>query len=228
MDSPAGARPVSDGRAEILGRIRRSLGRGPLDAAAREALDARAPAHPLPQRAQGAPAALVDRFVAMAEQAAATVGRVAADGIPEAVRGFLAAHNLPSRIVAAPHPGLEGLDWASVPALDVRFGTTDGDDLAGLSVAAAGVAETGTLVLRSGADTPTRLTFLSETHLVVLRESDVVGGYEAALDRLAAEAGWPPRTVNMVTGPSRSADIEQTLQMGAHGPRRLHILLVGA
>lgn len=215
---------MSDPRAEILGRIRRSLGRGPLAAVAAEALDARVPAHPLPQRAQGTPAALVARFVEMAEAAAATVERVPADGIPAAVARFLAAHNLPSRLVAAPHPALADLAWP--PSLEVRSGTTDGEDAVGLSAAAAGVAETGTLVLRSGPDTPTRLTFLPETHIVVLREADVVGGYEAAFARLEGEAAWPPRTVNLVTGPSRSADIEQTLQMGAHGPRRLHILLV--
>ncbi|MEI9915983.1 MAG: LUD domain-containing protein [Methylovirgula sp.] len=39
--------------------------------------------------------------------------------------------------------------------------------------------------------------------------------------------GAMPRTVNFITGPSRSADIEQTLLLGAHGPRALHIIIVG-
>jgi L-lactate dehydrogenase complex protein LldG len=86
-------------------------------------------------------------------------------------------------------------------------------------------------MLASGADNPTGLAFLPETHMVVLRRDQLVAGLEDAWDMLRAARGpggsgsWP-RAVNFVTGPSRSADIEQTLQMGAHGPKRLHILLI--
>ena len=55
-----------------------------------------------------------------------------------------------------------------------------------------------------------------------------LGPYEDAWDRLRAAEGEGrlPRTVNFITGPSRTGDIEQTIQMGAHGPRRLHVILV--
>ena len=83
-------------------------------------------------------------------------------------------------------------------------------------------------MLCSGPAGPTTLNFLPETHVVVLRADQVVGPYEEAWDllRSARGAAGLPRTVNFVTGPSRTADIEQTIQMGAHGPRRLCILLV--
>ena len=87
-------------------------------------------------------------------------------------------------------------------------------------------AETGTLLLVSGAERPTTLNFLPDTHVVVLHRHQIVGPYEAAWDRLRAE-GPMPRTVNFVSGPSRTADIEQTIVMGAHGPRRLHVIIVG-
>ncbi|MEE9300922.1 MAG: lactate utilization protein, partial [Alphaproteobacteria bacterium] len=98
----------------------------------------------------------------------------------------------------------------------------------------AGIAETGTCMLISGPQSPTTLNFLVDTHIIVLWTRQIVGSYEDALARLRETAvgrergarSWMPRTVNLITGPSRSADIEQTIQMGAHGPRRLHILLI--
>jgi L-lactate dehydrogenase complex protein LldG len=58
---------------------------------------------------------------------------------------------------------------------------------------------------------------------------DMKASYEEAWDSLRAHAGADglPRTVNFISGPSRTADIEQRLIMGAHGPKRLHVILVG-
>jgi L-lactate dehydrogenase complex protein LldG len=91
------------------------------------------------------------------------------------------------------------------------------------------VAESGTLVLVSGEDNPTTLNFLPDTHIVVVSADDVAGDYETVWQRIREQygAGTMPRTVNLITGPSRSADIEQTLILGAHGPRRLHVIVVG-
>ncbi len=85
------------------------------------------------------------------------------------------------------------------------------------------------LVLTSGKDNPTTLNFLPETEIVVLDAADVAGDYETVWDRLRERfgKGTMPRTVNFVTGPSRSGDIEQTIILGAHGPRSLHIVIVG-
>ena len=85
-------------------------------------------------------------------------------------------------------------------------------------------------MLLSGPDNPTTLNFLPDNHIVVLAAADIVGDYETAWDRLRAAfgKGRMPRLVNMITGPSRSGDIEQKLLLGAHGPRRLHVVIVAA
>jgi L-lactate dehydrogenase complex protein LldG len=97
-----------------------------------------------------------------------------------------------------------------------------------LSRAVAAVAETGTLVLTSGPANPVTLNFLPETHIVVLAAEDIVGPYEAAFDRVRAAwgQGIMPRTVNLVSGPSRTADVGGRLVTGAHGPRRLCVIIV--
>jgi len=113
-------------------------------------------------------------------------------------------------------------------ALNILPGPAQGTDETSIAKAFAGVAETGTLVLTSGPANPTTLNFLPETEIVVVRGADVVGGYEDAWDKLrAAFPAGLPRTVNWVSGPSRTADIEQTIVMGAHGPRRLHVIVSG-
>jgi L-lactate dehydrogenase complex protein LldG len=56
----------------------------------------------------------------------------------------------------------------------------------------------------------------------------VLRAYEDGLRLLRQERGELPRSINLVTGPSRSGDIEQTIQLGAHGPKRLLVLLVDA
>lgn len=224
----------ADRRAGILGDVRRALGRGPVDAETRAALDAHLcerPRGPVPARSRRPHAELVDLFVGMAEEAAATVERLSGtSGIPGAVASYLQARNLPAEVRLAPDPALTGLDWAAgAPMLSVSDGPADGGMTVSVTRAFAGIAETGTLMLTSGAHAPTTLNFLPETHIVVLPAEAVVGPYEDAWARLRADGGeddgWP-RTVNLITGPSRTGDIEQTIQLGAHGPRRLHILVV--
>jgi L-lactate dehydrogenase complex protein LldG len=223
---------MSEAREQMLGHLRRALGRGALDAARKSALEARLAAHPrnlVPRRAQIPHAEQIELFVAMTQKAAATVARIAdSAALPAAVADFLAAQNLPSRIKLAPDPALEALPWASRPLLKIETGIAAASDSASVTGAVAGVAETGTLMLASGPESPTTLNFLPDNHIVLLWSRQVVGPFEDAWDRLRAKEppGGFPRTVNFITGPSRSADIEQQLQMGAHGPRRLHIILV--
>ena len=123
------------------------------------------------------------------------------------------------------------LDWSATPTLEVKTGMSDGTDETSITPIFAGVAETGTLMLQSDASLPTSLNFLPENHVVIVKESQIVGPLEDAWARLrtaraAAEDEVMPRTVNLITGPSRTGDIEQKIQMGAHGPRRLHVILV--
>jgi L-lactate dehydrogenase complex protein LldG len=223
---------MSDARAQVLGAIRRSLKReapSPPQQAEIEARLASPPKGPIPTRGQLPLAARIDLFVAMAEEAACTVARVT-DGaaVPAAVADYLARENLPAKLRLAPDPAVSDLPWSTRPLLEITTGRSDGGDEVSLTPAFAAIAETGTLVLTSGAERPTTLNFLPETHIVVLKAGQVVGAMEEVWAELRRRygPGQMPRTVNLITGPSRSADIEQTLQMGAHGPRRLHIILI--
>jgi L-lactate dehydrogenase complex protein LldG len=223
---------MSDMRQQILGSVRRALKRDAVPPSQQAALEARLAAPqpgPLPARGQLAPPERIALFLRMAEEAACTIVRVAdRTAVPNAVADYLARENLPARLRLAPDPAVTQLPWSSRPLLDVSTGRSDGSDEVSLTPAFAAIAETGTLMLVSGTGTPTTLNFLPETHIVMLAADQVVGALEQAWARLRQRygSGVMPRTVNLVTGPSRSADIEQTLQMGAHGPRRLHIILV--
>ena len=223
---------MSDTRGQILGAIRTSLRRdrpAPEQQAEIESRLADPPRGPVPARGQLAPQARLQLFVSMAKEAACTVAQVAdRDAVPAAVAEYLARENLPAKLRIAPDAAVAGLPWSTRPLLEVSGGRSDGGDEVSLTPAFAAIAETGTLMLTSGPERPTTLNFLPETHIVMLTADQVVGGMEEAWATLRERygRGVMPRTVNLVTGPSRSADIEQTLQMGAHGPRRLHIILV--
>jgi L-lactate dehydrogenase complex protein LldG len=224
---------ADDARHAMFGRIRRALGVSGDEADRRQAVAMRLSDHPrnlVPRRASLDPAGQVELFRTEAEAVQATVedARSPAD-IPELVAHYLRSHNLPPRLRHGEDPLLTGLAWSErTPGLEVETGPARPADEVSLSCAFAGVAETGTLVLISGPDNPTTLNFLPETHIVVLRKSAIAGSYEDVWDRLRQHVGEGvmPRTVNLVTGPSRTGDIEQTIELGAHGPRRLHIILL--
>ncbi len=221
---------MSSSRDAILATIAKRLGRGPLDETAREGLRARLRGHApglIPARAQVPHAEQLVLFQEQAEAVAASVERIGgmAD-VPGAVTDYLARHNLPSEVVMAPDASLDAYPWDDKPTLQIRRGATAGDDLVAVSGAFAGIAETGSLMMLSGPETPTTLNFLPDNHIVVLRAEQVMGTYEEGW-ALLRQSGPMPRNVNFVTGPSRTADIEQKIQLGAHGPRRLHVVIVG-
>jgi len=217
-------------RATILTAIRRGLRRGPLPADQAAMLRGRLASHPrqlIPARSQLPHAEQIDLFVRNVEKEFGSVVRVPApDAVPEAVADYLAAQNLPTSLVMAPHPELQAIPWAARPLLTIREGRAEATDLVSIQHAFAGIAETGTLMLPSAPERPTTLNLLADTEIAVLRASRLVGAYEDAWDLLRAERDGMPRNVMLVTGPSRSADIEQTLELGAHGPRRLHVVLI--
>jgi L-lactate dehydrogenase complex protein LldG len=214
----------------ILTAIRRGLKRGalPPDQAAmlRRRL-AQHPQHLIPARSRLPAAGQIELFVRNVEREFGSVVRVAdLDEVPGVVVDYLAAQNLPGRVIMAPHPELQAIPWSARPLLEVRQGRAQGSDAVSVQHGFAGIAETGTLMLPSAPERPVTLNLLAETEIVVLRSSAIVGAYEDGWDRLRAEIGEMPRNVMFITGPSRSADIEQTLELGAHGPRRLHVVLV--
>jgi L-lactate dehydrogenase complex protein LldG len=217
----------------IFATLRRSLGVSGTEAPRRAAVAARLAGHPrgvVPARGQLPPQQRLDLFARMVEAAAGTIERAAsAADVPVAVAALLRGLNLPLRVRHGDDPRLAALPWQSAPALEILHGPSDGHDLAAVSHAFTAVAETGTLVLTSGPDNPTTLNFLPDVHIVVVDAADIASDFETVMARLREHygTGTMPRTVNMITGPSRSADIEQTLLLGAHGPRKLHVIVLG-
>lgn len=222
----------ADTRSDVLSRIRASLGVAGDDTVRRQAVRERLDAHPrnlVPARAQGSEAERLDLFVKMLRDQSAEVTRLPAlDDVPDAIARWLRDNNLPARLRLGADALLSGLPWDKTPALDLHHGRAGGEDAVGLSRATVAAAETGTLFLVSGPDNPTSVNFLPDTHIALVRAADVVGPYEDAWDRLRVlyGDGALPRAVNLISGPSRTADIEQIIVMGVHGPRRLHVILV--
>ena len=186
---------MTDARAAILGRLGRVLGHAgtadDVEVTRRLQSHARGPQPQWPETPRA-------RFLVKLAKVAATHAELQSKAaIVPAVQAYLDAQSLPRQLVAAPHPLLQEVAWPQ--GWQVARRRALGEDRVGLAVAFCAIAETGSLVLVSGPESPTTLNFLPD---------DL------------------PRATNIVTGPSRTADVEQTIQLGAHGPRRLHVLLL--
>jgi hypothetical protein len=178
---------------------------------------------PIPASAQVQGEARIQQFTDKLTGADATWSKLPdMAALPAALADALRARNLPAAVRMGGDPDLAALDWAG---LDASHGIGRLDEPATLSRARCASAETGTLALFSGPDNPVTLTFLGETHFVAIRASEIEGGLDDVWTHLRA-SGLDPRTVNLVTGPSRSGDIGQTLQLGAHGPVALHVFVI--
>lgn len=214
-------------RSRILSKIRRAQGRGasrPSEAEL-EAVETYLRAHPrgpAPRVAEE----LVARLRARAESMQTTTDLVADwPEVPDAVARYLQANGLPT--AGCVWPQLARLDWRGA-GLDLAGREARGEDLLGVTGAFAAIAETGTLMLVSGPDTPATVSLLPETHVAVVSASRVVAHMEDAWALARRELGALPRAVNFVSGPSRTGDIEQVIILGAHGPYRVHLVVVRA
>jgi len=212
-------------RDNILSRIRAAQGRsGAPDAQERAVVRSYLKAHPPGPRPKSdwEPVA---HFSERALTLATTVDRVGAIGdVPQAVARYLEQNNLPRYAVCWPE--LLELEWPSA-GINIEARAARGSDLVGITGAFCAIAETGTLMMLSGPRTPATTSLLPESHIAVVRASRIVRGMEDAWSLLRSEYGAAlPRAVNFISGPSRTADIEQTLVLGAHGPYRVHLILV--
>ncbi|MDH3376901.1 MAG: lactate utilization protein [Gammaproteobacteria bacterium] len=212
-------------RNAVLDSVRKALGRDcELDASIETALDGRlndSGPHVLPVFDEPP----LERFVDKLETVHATTVRVAgvAD-IAAAIDSYIGAHRLPTNIVVARSALLDNIDWPAAFHVEHRGATVD--DVVSVTEALAGIAETGTLVCGSSESHPTSLNFLPENHVVVISESRLYKHMEEVWQELRRLPGGLPRAVNLITGPSKTADVEQTIQYGAHGPRRLHVIII--
>lgn len=211
-------------RANILARIRTAQGRAvTARAEERDAVGQYIAAHPQGPRPQ-VDADIEARFRDRALNLATTIDEVQATAdIPAAVARYLGQQNLAP--VAVCWPEFAALDWAA-QGLTMEARAARGNDLIGITGVFCAIAETGTLMMCSGPDTPPATSLLPETHIAAVPRSRIVAGMEDAWALLRRERGAMPRAVNFISGPSRTADIEQTVTLGAHGPYRVHLLLI--
>jgi L-lactate dehydrogenase complex protein LldG len=222
----------SRNRAQIYDRLRTALSAGDSPEKRRTAVAERLAQRPkglVPERSLKSAADLKAQFKSYLEGQSATVVEVASRAdVPTAVAAYLRNHNLPQNVRAGADTYLDQLPWQTEPQLERLSGRAAAGDEVGLSHARSAVAETGTLVLGSGNDNPVTVTFLPENHIVVVEAGDIVGPYEDAWKKIRTVYGdrKMPRTVNFVSGPSRTGDIGGVLIMGAHGPRRMCVIIV--
>lgn len=210
-------------RDDILGRVRRGVGKDDFAGRRAVAVASLTTVERGPQPVINAD--LVGRFQAKAEYLSSTVAAVATLAeVPSAVAAYLAANGLAGEAVATADVG--GLDWAA-SGLSVAARPAVDADKTGISGCFCAIAESGTLMLLSGPQTPATISLLPETHIALVDVSRIVATMEDAFALLRTERGSLPRAVNFISGPSRTGDIEQTIVLGAHGPCRVHLILVG-
>jgi L-lactate dehydrogenase complex protein LldG len=214
----------------MLARIRAKVAKEP-EEARRAVVDQRLAQHPrnlISARGIGDEAHRVRVFTEMMEAVGGSVEILEdINDVPQAVADYLRNSNLPAHVRRGADPVIARLPWHRGGALEVVEGRAEDTDRASVTRAFAGVAESGTILQVSGADNPTTLNFLPEVHIVVLEASAIFASYEEAWSKLrqAYGEGVMPRTVNMISGPSRTGDIEQTIVRPAHGPKNMHVII---
>jgi L-lactate dehydrogenase complex protein LldG len=222
---------VTSARENILARVRKALGKSaenPADVSSAEAYMREHRHGPRPDMPADMHACFAQRAVDMASTLEAVPSRAE---IPRAVARYLDAIEWPAQLAdqmtkrGVCWPEFGELDWAGA-GLQIEVRPNEGDDKLGITGVYCAIAETGTLVLISGANTPTASALLPDTHIAVVPRNRIVSGMEEAYALIRSECGGMPRAINFISGPSRTADIEQTLVLGAHGPYRVHILVV--
>ncbi len=211
------------GRDQIIGNIRRSLGRDePLAEQQVAALQSREAAHRQHARPQvgGDLVGQLKKQMARVQMTVTELGSEAELG--EAVAEYLREHQLPANISIAPE--LQHVDWPE--ALEVHAGAARSEDLSSVTACICAIAETGSIMLSASASSPATLRFMPDNHMVVLCRAQVVSHLEDAWQVMRDQPGGISRAVHINTGPSRTGDVEQVIEIGAHGPRRMHVFLV--
>lgn len=194
-------------------------------AAIRAQRHAHAEPHPPSWQHLGTGKSLLEHFKDRAGAAAAQVEEIATiQEIPVRIAEVLRARNLPAMVHLPPDPALADIDWSAAPGLTLKREPPGPDD-ATLAIAPFGIAETGTLVYPASDARPPSWHFRAGVEIAVIAANSIHADLESVLARIKAD-GALPSTINLVTGPSRTGDIEQTLELGAHGPKELVVLIV--
>lgn len=225
MGPPANKVRCEMTRARILGRIARAN-------RARPIVTAGTPDAPIPdsrlETRQHSAQTLADSFVECLTSNGANVAHIACqEEIPAQIAAWLRELDVrPAQVRFAPDPRFKNLDWPAAH-FEAAFGACQTADDVALSHAAGAIADTGCLVVESGPQSPTSLAFLPAIHFIAVNEDDIAPNLAAALAHIKEHHGSQPlpRAINIISGPSRTADIAGKIVHGAHGPRWLGVLL---
>jgi len=216
---------MSAARKQVLTRVRSALGRGELNKAQLAELRDRIARHPrhIEPAFSEPPRQRFRQKLEAAEASFVELDTIA--GVGAEIERYLEACGVAKRIATSGDKLLHAIEWPA--SIDLQPWVAGSDGKVGLTAGYCGIAETGTLLLVSGEQNPTSLNFLPDYHIVVLRVEQLLPRMEDAWDSLRTSFTQMPRTVNFISGPSKTADVEQTVEYGAHGPRCLHVILVG-
>lgn len=227
---------MTGAREHILSAVRRVTDMGPTDTGTDDAAASRLAARASNLRPVRAAddATVLSRFAEESARAGTDVRHAASvNDIPAIIATYLREQSMPGDIRVSGDPVSRdaplAIPWANEPMISISTGAASPGDTASLSIALCGIAETGTLMMISSRETPTMLNYLPFLHVGVLPQNRIVGSLETAWSILRDQSGSEntpmPRMINLITGPSRTADIEQELLMGAHGPQK-HMVII--
>ena len=141
--------------------------------------------------------------------------------VPDAIADILRGRNMAAEIHIAPNSELAALDLPNIEVKRQPPGQFD----AAVTFASFAIAETGTLAYAAAGDNPASWHFRPVLEIAIVRAGAIVDELEDVLASLKAKGGLPS-TLNLVSGPSRTGDIEQTMELGAHGPKSLAVLVL--
>ena len=216
---------MSDSREGILSRIRAALDVALLPDAREDH-----PVNNVPRASDG-----LDDFVREVEALSGQVLRVAnAAEAAQKVADLCAQNGWTQALSWSPEEiGVEGLDQALIDANVTLF--TEGTPEAlkeipvGITGADAGLADTGTVVVQNGAGKSSLASLLPPVHIALLRADAIYPDMLAYWESIGDAAEHVRQTSNhvFISGPSRTADIEQRLTLGVHGPRELYVIVWG-
>ena len=165
-------------------------------------------------------------FIAKAKASVAHVHEIeSVDEAPASIQTVMTEMRLDPLLHVPENSPLNTLPWERAPGLKLSTAPPDGNACA-LAAADYAIAETGTLVFLSGPHSPSSWHFRPGCEFALVKRAAILPRLEDVVALLASESVMPA-TLNLVTGPSRTADIEQTIELGAHGPRDVHILISG-
>lgn len=177
------------------------------------------------------PSSIVAAFESQAERVGAAVRRTTPSSVVDASLTIVreAGCRTVAMASALPHRRrfVEALDGAGLSELPLATLWPVRRADAGISQASMGVAETGSLLLHSTSE-DRRVELCVDVHLVLVDATTIVPSLDTVFAALKQIASRPPAYASLVSGPSRSADIERQITIGVHGPRALHVLVVGA